>query len=356
VSRQGGDEFVVVLSELEHPEDAAIGAQKIVAAVKRPRIIGGHELHLTVSVGISVFPQDGRDAETLLRNSDIALYHAKAQGRDRFEFFMPDMKVRAVERQSIEADLHRAVRKQEFVLHYQPKVNLRTGAICGTEALVRWQRPDRGLTEPAGFIAVAEECGLISPIDRWVVHEACRQAQTWQDDGLPPLPVSVNVSAVELLNKDFVSTINDILAATRLDPQYLEIELTESSLMAHVEATSSTLRRLKDIGVRLAIDDFGTGYSNLSYLNQFPIDALKIDKSFVHQITPGLNGAPIVSAVINMAKSLNHRVIAEGVETGTQLDFLLAEDCGEGQGFYFSRPVVAARLAEMMATPPKWTN
>jgi EAL domain-containing protein (putative c-di-GMP-specific phosphodiesterase class I) len=266
------------------------------------------------------------------------------------------MKVRAVERQATEADLHRAVRKQEFVLHYQPKVNLRTGAICGTEALVRWQRPDCGLTEPAAFISVAEECGLISPIDRWVVHEACRQAQTWQDHGLPPLPVSVNVSAVELLNRDFVSTINDILTTTRLDPQYLEIELTESSLMAHVDATSSTLRRLKDIGVRLAIDDFGTGYSNLSYLNQFPIDALKIDKSFVHQITPGLNGAPIVSAVINMAKSLNHRVIAEGVETGTQLDFLLAEDCGEGQGFYFSRPVVAARLAEMMATPPKWAN
>jgi diguanylate cyclase (GGDEF)-like protein/PAS domain S-box-containing protein len=356
VSRQGGDEFVVVLSELDHPEDAAVGAQKIVAAVKRPRLIAGHELHLTLSIGISVFPQDGHDAETLLRHADIALYHAKDQGRDRHEFFTPDMKQRAVERQRIEADLHRAVREQEFLLHYQPKVNLKTGAICGTEALVRWQHPDRGLTEPAGFIPVAEECGLISSIDRWVVHEACRQARTWQDVGLPRLPVSVNVSAVELLNKDFVGSISDILAATRLDPQYLEIELTESSLMAHGAATSATLSRLKMIGVRLAIDDFGTGFSNLSYLNQFPIDALKIDKSFVHQITPGTNGAPIVSAVINMAKSLHHRVIAEGVETGAQLDFLLAEDCGEGQGFYFSPPVVAEQLAEMIANRPTWAS
>jgi diguanylate cyclase len=261
-----------------------------------------------------------------------------------------------VERQKIEADLHRAVRKQEFVVHYQPKVNLRTGAICGTEALVRWQHPDRGLTKPAGFISVAEECGLISPIDRWVIHEACRQMRRWQESGLPRIPVSVNVSAVELLNKDFVSNIGDILTATRLDPEYLEIELTESSLMAHAETTSSTLSRLKEIGVRLAVDDFGTGFSNLSYLNRFPIDALKIDKSFVHQITPGMNGAPIVSAVINMAKSLHHRVIAEGVETGAQIDFLLAEDCGEGQGFYFSKPVVAEQLAQMIATPPKWAS
>jgi diguanylate cyclase (GGDEF)-like protein/PAS domain S-box-containing protein len=356
VSRQGGDEFVVVLSELEHPRDAAIGAQKIVAAMKRPRMIAGHELHMTVSVGISVFPQDGQDAETLLRNADIALYQAKGRGRDRYEFFTPDMKVRAVERQKIEADLHRAVRKQEFVVHYQPKVNLRTGAICGTEALVRWQHPDRGLTRPAGFISVAEECGLISPIDRWVIHEACRQTRRWQESGLPRIPVSVNVSAVELLNKDFVSNIGDILTATRLDPEYLEIELTESSLMAHAETTSSTLSRLKEIGVRLAIDDFGTGFSNLSYLNRFPIDALKIDKSFVHQITPGMKGAPIVSAVINMAKSLHHRVIAEGVETGAQLDFLVAQDCGEGQGFYFSKPVVAEQLAQMIATPPKWAS
>jgi EAL domain-containing protein (putative c-di-GMP-specific phosphodiesterase class I) len=291
-----------------------------------------------------------------MRNADIALYHAKDQGRDRHEFFTPDMKARAVDRQAIEADLHRAVRKQEFLLHYQPRVNLRTGAICGTEALVRWQHPDRGLTEPAGFIAVAEECGLISSIDRWVVHEACRQARTWQAAGLPHLPVSVNVSAVELLDRDFVGSLRDILASTGLDPRYLEIELAESSLMAHGTATSATLSRLKMLGVRLAIDDFGTGFSNLSYLTQFPIDALKIDKSFVHQIAPGRNGAPIVSAVINMAKSLNHRVIAEGVETATQFDFLLAEDCGEGQGYYFSPPVVAEQLADMIATQSSRKN
>jgi diguanylate cyclase (GGDEF)-like protein/PAS domain S-box-containing protein len=352
VSRQGGDEFVVVLSELDHPEDAAVGAQKIIAAVSRPRLVAGHELHLTVSIGISVFPQDGHDAETLMRHADIALYYAKDQGRDRHEFFTSDMKARAVDRQTIEADLHRAVRQREFLLHYQPKINLRSGAICGTEALVRWQHPDRGLTEPAGFIAVAEECGLISSIDRWVVHEACRQARTWQQAGLPHLPVSVNVAAVELLDRDFVGSVKDILATTGLDPQYLEIELAESSLMAHGAATSATLSRLKMLGVRLAIDDFGTGFSNLSYLNQFPIDALKIDKSFVQQIAAGGNGAPIVSAVINMAKSLNQRVIAEGVETGAQFDFLRAADCGEGQGYYFSPPVVADQLADMIAAQP----
>jgi diguanylate cyclase (GGDEF)-like protein len=237
VSRQGGDEFVVVLSELDHPEDAAAGAMKITTAVKRAHTIAGHDLHVSLSIGISVFPQDGRDPETLLRAADMALYHAKDLGRDRYEFFKPELKRRAVERQSLEAELHRAVKKQEFVLHYQPKINLKTGLVCGTEALIRWQHPERGLVEPSGFIAVAEDCGLIAPIDRWVVHEACRQAQRWHQAGLPQIPVSVNISAVEFRDRDFARSIADTLSATRLPARYLEIELTETSLMSHADTT-----------------------------------------------------------------------------------------------------------------------
>jgi diguanylate cyclase (GGDEF)-like protein/PAS domain S-box-containing protein len=350
VSRHGGDEFVIVLSELEHAEDAATGAQKIVAALALPRQLAGHELHITVSIGISVFPDDGEDAETLLQCADTALYHAKNQGRDCYQFFKPDLNVRAVERQSIEAGLHSALDKREFELLYQPKMNLKTGAVVGAEALLRWRHPDRGLVEPAQFVPIAEDCGLIKPIGRWVVHEACRQAQAWQDAGLPPIPVSVNISAVEFRSNGFLKNIVDILKETCLDPRYLEIELTESVLMAHVEATNSVLHALKTLGVQLAIDDFGTGWSSLSYLRQFPIDALKVDKSFVQEITSGSSAAPIVSAVISMGRSLKHRVVAEGVETRDQLAFLQAEDCGEGQGYYFSRPLVAQQFARVLET------
>jgi len=258
--------------------------------------------------------------------------------------------VRAVERQTIEAGLHRALDKREFELLYQPKMNLKTGAVVGAEALIRWRHPDRGLVEPAHFVPIAEDCGLIRPIGRWVVHEACRQARAWQDAGLRPIPVSVNISAVEFRSKRFLQNIVDILKDTSLDPRYLEIELTESALMAHVETTNSVLQALKSLGVQLAIDDFGTGWSSLSYLRHFPIDALKVDKSFVQAIASGSNAALIVSAVISMGKSLKHRVIAEGVETRDQLAFLQAEDCGEGQGYYFSRPLVAQQLAQVLET------
>jgi diguanylate cyclase (GGDEF)-like protein len=350
VSRHGGDEFVVVLSELEHVEDAAKGAQKIISALARPHTLAGHELHISVSIGISVYPDDGWDAETLLKNADMALYRAKEQGRDCYQFFEPDMNTSARERQSIEAGLHVALDKREFELLYQPKMDLKTGAVVGAEALIRWRRPDRGLVEPAEFVPIAEECGLIRPIGRWVVHEACRQAQAWQDVGLRPIPVSVNISAVEFRSKDLLKSIVDALKETRLDPSYLEIELTESALMAHVEATNSVLRALKALGVQLAIDDFGTGWSSLSYLRHFPIDTLKVDKSFVQEITSDSNAASIVSAVIGMAKSLEHRVIAEGVETRDQLSFLKAEGCDEAQGYYFSRPLVPQQFARVLET------
>ena len=351
VSRHGGDEFVVVLAELEHAEDAAMGAQKIIAALARPHKLAGHELHITVSIGISVYPDDGKDAETLLKNADMALYYAKDHGRDCYHFFEPGLNVRAVERQSIEAGLHRALEKQEFELHYQPKLNLKTGVVVGAEALLRWRHPDRGLIEPAQFVPIAEDCGLIRPIGRWVVHEACRQVKTWQDAGLRPIPVSVNISAVEFRSRGFLKNIIDILKDTGLDPRYLEIELTESVLMTHIEATNSVLHALKNLGVQLAIDDFGTGWSSLSYLRHFPIDALKVDKSFVQEITKGSHAAPIVTAVISMGKSLKHRVIAEGVETSDQLEFLQAEDCDEGQGYYFSRPLVAQQFALRLRNP-----
>lgn len=345
VSRHGGDEFVVVLSELEHAEDAAEGARKIIAALARPHKLAGHELHITVSIGISIYPEDGGDAETLLKCADMALYHAKDQGRDGYRFFESHLNARAVERRSIEAGLRRALDKREFELLYQPRMNLRTGAVSGAEALIRWHRPDCGLVEPAQFVTIAEDCGLISPIGRWVVHEACRQAREWQDAGLRRIPVSVNVSAVEFRNGGFLETIGDSLKETDLDPRYLEVELTESVLIADVDATKSVLQALKNLGVRLAIDDFGTGWSSLSYLRHFPVDTLKIDQSFVHAITSSSSRAPIVSAVIRMGKSLRLQVVAEGVETSDQLAFLQAEGCGEGQGHYFSRPLSAAQFA-----------
>jgi diguanylate cyclase (GGDEF)-like protein/PAS domain S-box-containing protein len=344
VSRQGGDEFVVILAELQHVEDAAIGAKKIIAALVGAHELAGHELHMTVSIGISVYPNDGEDAETLIKCADMALYHAKDQGRDCYRFFEPVLNRRAVERQSIEAGLRGALERHELELFYQSKVNLRDGTVVGAEALIRWRHPDRGLVEPAEFIAIAEDCGLIRPIGRWVVREACRQARAWQDAGLRPITVSVNVSALEFRSTGFVRNIIDTLNETRLDAEYLEIEVTESVLMANVEATKTVLHELKTLGVRLAIDDFGTGWSSLSYLRHFPIDVLKIDKSFVEEITSSSSVAPIVSAAISIGKSLKHRVIAEGIETSDQLAFLQAEHCDEGQGYYFGRPVPAEQF------------
>ncbi|MEP7306366.1 MAG: EAL domain-containing protein [Acidobacteriota bacterium] len=348
VSRYGGDEFVVLVTELKRAEDAGEVALKIVAAVTRPQTLAGHDLRISVSLGISVFPDDAQDAETLLKHADLAMYHAKDQGRGGYQFFQPELNVRAVERQSIEAGLHHALDQREFTLLYQPKVNLKTGALAGAEALIRWQHPDRGLLAPAWFVPIAEDCGLIMAIGRWVVAEACRQARAWQDAGLPPTPVSVNISAVEFRAKSFLEHIVNILNETGLDPRWLEIELTESVLMGDVTAATAVIRALKALGVQLAIDDFGTGWSSLSYLRHLPVDAMKIDKSFVQEITTGSNAGPIVSAVINMAKSLKYRVIAEGVETVEQLAFLQAEDCGEGQGYYFSRPLIAQQFARVM--------
>jgi diguanylate cyclase (GGDEF)-like protein/PAS domain S-box-containing protein len=348
VSRQGGDEFVILLSEITHPEDAATSAKKILLSLSAPHSIGGQDLHINGSIGISVYPEDGEDAETLIKNADMAMYHAKENGRNNFQFFKEEMNLKAVERQSLEGSLRRALEREEFLLHYQPKVNLDTGEITGVEALIRWQQPDRGLVPPSQFVPVAEDCGLIVQIGRWVLREACRQARAWQNVGLPPLPIAVNVSAVEFRDKGFVESVRTILLETGLEARYLELELTEGVLMDDAESTAAVLQELKMMGVHLAVDDFGTGYSSLSYLRQFPIDVLKIDQSFVHQITADPDESSIVSAIINMGKSLKHVVVAEGIETAEQRAYLQAQRCAEGQGYLFSRPLAAAQFAHLL--------
>jgi diguanylate cyclase (GGDEF)-like protein/PAS domain S-box-containing protein len=350
VSRQGGDEFVILLSEIEQASDAIVSVRKILEAIAEPHDIAGHEIHITASIGVSLYPDDGHDAETLLKNSDGAMYDAKERGPGRFQFFQADMNLRAVEWQSLDHGLRRALDRDEFILHYQPKIDLETGVMVGAEALIRWRHPNRGLLPPMQFVPIAEDSGLIVPIGQWVLREACRQARAWQDAGLRLIPVAVNVSAVEFRNPGFLDAVRLNLEETRLEPRYLELELTESVLMAHAESTISLLRGLKDLGVQLALDDFGTGYSSLSYLKEFPIDALKVDESFVRGISDDLRGAPIVLAIISMGRSLHHRVIAEGVETAEQFAFLQAQRCSEGQGFYFSRPLAAEQFAKLLVT------
>jgi diguanylate cyclase (GGDEF)-like protein/PAS domain S-box-containing protein len=347
VSRLGGDEFVVLLSQVEHAEDAACSARKILRVLTSPHSIDNKSLDANVSIGISTYPGDGRDAEGLMNKADAAMYEAKQGGRNNYQFFRRDMHARLAERQSLEADLRYALGRNEFLLHYQPKFDLQTGRITGVEALLRWQHPQRGMVYPVQFVPIAEECGLILPIGRWVLLEACKQARAWMDAGLGVVPVAVNVSAAEFGAKDFLSGVRAVLIATGVQPQNLELELTESVLMQDAESAVVTLVALKAMGVQLAIDDFGTGYSSFTYLRRFPCDALKLHQSFVQEITADPEDATIVSAMINIGRSLKQRVIAEGVETRAQFDFLQRHGCGEGQGYYFSRPVAAEVAANL---------
>lgn len=350
ISRQGGDEFVLLLPYIERAEDAALSAQKMLAALALPHRIDQHDLHIGASIGISIYPDDGQDVETLIKSADTAMYSAKENGRNNYKFFEQSMGVRAIQRQSIEAGLRRALERQEFVLYYQPKINLHSGAMTGTEALIRWQHPEQGLLSPAQFVPIAEDCGLILPIGCWVLREACRQVQAWLDSGLRVVPVAVNISAVEFGHKSFLESVALILKETGLAPCYLELELTESILMHDAESSAPVLEALKAMGVRLAIDDFGTGYSSLSYLKHFPIDTLKIDQSFVRNIATDTDDATIVRTMIGMGRSLKQRVIAEGVETHEQLEFLRAQHCDEGQGFQFSHPLPAEDFALLLVT------
>ena len=348
VSRQGGDEFVILLSELTHAQDATVCADKILEILRSPHRIDEHVLHVTASIGIVTYPDDGTDCETLIKNADFAMYHAKDCGRDNRQFFKQELNARARKRQLLENGVRHALERDEFRVHYQPKVNLETGEIVGVEALIRWLHPDLGLVSPADFIPIAEECGVIVPIGRWVLGEACHQARAWQDIGLASIRIGVNISAVELRATDFLSGIGVILAETGLEARFLELELTETFLMQDTNSTSAVLHELKNLGLKLALDDFGTGYSSLSHLKRFPIDTLKIDGSFVRNITTNSEDASIVCAVISMGKNLHMRVVAEGVETREQLAFLQDHECPFGQGYYFGQPSTGRDFTQLL--------
>jgi diguanylate cyclase (GGDEF)-like protein/PAS domain S-box-containing protein len=356
VSRQGGDEFVVLLASIAHDNDARISAQKLIGAIAQPHIVGEHSVQITLSAGISIYPDDGSDAEALIKNADIAMLHAKDSGRNNFQFFKSNMNERAVERQSLEGGLRYALERREFVLHYQPKVDFVTEQLTGAEALIRWRAPHRELVSPYEFIPIAEQCGYIVPIGRWVLREACRQSRAWLDAREAPIPIAVNISAVELRSDRFVEHVRAILEETGARPEDLEFELTETALMQDPRATIAVLQKLKDIGIRIALDDFGTGYSSLSYLRRFPLDALKIDKSFVHGMCTSPDDAKIVSAVINLGRSFHLQVIAEGVETRAQFLALQRQNCGEGQGYYFRRPIAAQEFTRLLESDLSTTD
>jgi diguanylate cyclase (GGDEF)-like protein/PAS domain S-box-containing protein len=345
ISRLGGDEFVVVLPSLDHPEAAEKVALKLVEALSPPFDLDGQELRASASIGISLFPEDGRDTETLLRNADSAMYHAKEMGRNNYQFFMEQMNVAAAERLRLENDLHKALERDEFELHYQPKISVASGKVCGIEALIRWRHPERGLVPPAQFIPVAEDTGLIVPIGEWVIQEACRQGKAWCAAGLPRIPVAVNLSPRQFRQSNLVDTVARALAQHDWPGKLLELEITEGVLMQQTADTLKTLEALSRLGIGLAIDDFGTGYSSLSYLKRFPVDCLKIDQSFVRDIAVDPEDAVIVTTIIGLAHSLGLAVVAEGVENASQLAFIRNAGCDEAQGFHFSSPMPANQLA-----------
>ncbi|KKL76526.1 hypothetical protein LCGC14_2044020, partial [marine sediment metagenome] len=349
VARVGGDEFVLLSAGVAHVDDAVEVAERVLEGFRRTWVLQGHEFHVTTSVGIAVYPGDGDDAETLLRNADTAMYRAKEHGRDNYQLYTPAMNARIAERLAVENDLRHGLERGEFVVYYQPQVNIGTGRIVGMEALVRWQHRERGLVLPAEFIPVAEETGLIVPLGEWVLRTACAQNRTWQEAGFPPLRVAVNLSARQFQQRNLIETVAQVLKETGLDAHWLQLEITEGVAMQDADLTIAVLRGLRAMGVQISIDDFGTGYSSLSYLKRFPIDVVKIDRSFVRDITVDESDAAIATAVIAIAHNLKLKVIAEGVETEEQLAFLKGRRCDEMQGYLFSRPVPAREFHKMLA-------
>ncbi len=351
VSRQGGDEFLIVLPGVHDTADITTVVAKVLELLAAPFEIEGHnDLSTTASLGVSVFPDDGKDFDTLLRKADTAMYHAKEGGRNRCSFFDRQMNADADERLALRNELRRAIDREEFVLYYQPQVDLVSGAIIGAEALIRWRHPERGLLAPGHFISIAEESGLIVPIGEWVLHEVCRQAVVWQNGGFPELVVAANLSAVQFKQSELESTIVSALLKSGIDPRLLELELTESILIKDTEQVLSTIRRIKSFGIKLSIDDFGTGYSSLAYLKRFSVDKLKIDQSFIRDLETDPGDAAIVRAVIQMARSLGLRTIAEGVENQRILEHLRVSHCDEAQGYHIARPMCADEFAIFLSS------
>ena len=353
VSRLGGDEFILILNDQQNEEVMFRAMQRIISKVSEPLSIDGRELVVTCSAGVSLHPQDGPDIETLLKNADAAMYRAKEHGRNNFQFYTVEMNRLVNERLALESSLRRALERNELLLHYQPKLNLKSGAIVGAEALVRWQHPERGLIYPELFIPLAEETGLIVQIGEWVLRTACAQNRAWQDAGLPPLTVSVNLSARQFRQESLIKTVSKILSDTGLRADHLEMELTESIVMHNAEAAIAVLKGLKELGVQLSVDDFGTGYSSLSYLTNLPIGILKIDRAFVRDISArtGRGDGLLAQAIISLGHSLNLKVVAEGVENEEQLKFLKAHRCDEAQGYYFSHPVPPEECKQLLTGP-----
>jgi len=348
LARMGGAEFGIILPRIAAAPEVERIAQQVLAAVNSEFSFLGHSLNLSCTIGISVFPEDGSDAQTLLERADVALLSAKEQGSNECQFFSKKIDDQIRERLKLENGLRLALERHELFLVYQPQIDTRTGQVSGLEALLRWQHPELGLVPPGDFIGVAESSGLIAPIGEWVLRTACWQARAWQDAGLPPVPVAVNVSAIQLRQRAFCDLVRTVLRQTGLDPKYLELELTEGVLLTNVDVMFSLIQELRGMGVKLTIDDFGTGYSSLNYLRQFKVNRLKIDRSFVREVPKNADDAAITTAIINMAKALNLDVVAEGVENAAQLDFLRAQDCHEIQGFYFSKPVAVDQVTEKL--------
>jgi len=342
--RLGGDEFVVVLPDVPHHDAVVELIHRIVRSVSEPCDVDGHQLHTSPSIGISLYPGDGAEAETLLRNADTAMYYAKANGRNNYQFFAEPMNAAANKRLHLESELWEALAQDQLLLHYQPQVDLISGKIVGVEALVRWQHPQRGMIAPAEFIPVAEESGLILPLGHWVLLTACRQAKAWLDEGVDVGEIAVNISAHQFRQPEFAQSVQAVLNETGLPAERLELEITESTVMHSADSSVKTLAELKRMGVKLAIDDFGTGYSSLSYLRRFPVDRLKIDRAFVADVESDSDAASLVSSIISLGRSLGLNLVAEGVENSAQADFLRARECQRVQGFHFFRPTIAAEV------------
>jgi diguanylate cyclase (GGDEF)-like protein len=350
VARLGGDEFVVLLPEINEGSQAAPIADKILAAVSKPFTLAGQEFRVTVSIGVSIFPADGEDEETLMKNADVAMYHAKEQGKNNFQFYSEKLNTDSLERLALESSMRNAIERGEFRLYYQAKHAMSGGRVTGMEALLRWQHPDLGLILPMQFIPLAEETGLIVPLGRWVLKTACLQNVAWQKKGLPGLPMAVNLSARQFLDEHLLDDVSNVLRDTGMDPKLLELEITESMIMRDMTRTIEILTKLKAMGVRVAIDDFGTGYSSLSTLKWFPLDTIKIDGSFIHDLGRSTADQSLMEAIIAVGKSLSLTVVAEGVESADQVDFLRAHACDEFQGFYINQPMPAEEFVEQLRT------